>query len=61
MLDIKKAIKDSEELKETLREYKDQLMVEIKKGNRGLYKKYIEVCGDYLKLTSQLEKLYKVC
>jgi hypothetical protein len=59
MIDIKKAIKDAEEIIDCLKARKDELLAEIKKGNKSLYKEYIDVCSDWLGLVSNLEKLKK--
>ena len=59
MIDIKKAIKDAEQIIDCLKARKDELLVEIKKGKKSLYKEYMDVCSDYLGLVGNLDKLKK--
>ena len=57
MVDIKKAIKDAEQIIYCLKARKDELLLEIKNGNLSLYKEYMVVCSDHLSLASNLAKL----
>ena len=57
MIDLTKTIKEAKEIIETLTEYKNDLMSDIKSGDMSLYPKYIDVCTDLLVAQSALSKV----